>query len=141
MAEFTANSVFAVQFVLKATNLARIAGEAATPLTMDEITTMSSVESFGNQLHRTYIVDADGLTLSDSFADGIASNLCLDSFFGSAIRQGVQINEIYVETGGRRIREIIVNRISNAGCLRHCLCGKSAARSGHRDLAIVKTCD
>ena len=53
-----------------------MATEAQTPITVDEVTTLARIEADWTQLRRTYIVDVEGLTITEDFRTDIRDGIC-----------------------------------------------------------------
>jgi hypothetical protein len=80
-----------------------MAAEAQTPITVDEATTLTSIEAINDQLQRTYIVDSAGVTITDQFRQRIRKNICAWPVFYPILQAGGSIKEVYVEKTGREI--------------------------------------
>ncbi|HEV2505900.1 MAG TPA: hypothetical protein VGV39_22665 [Mesorhizobium sp.] len=88
--------------------LKSLAEQAQTPFTVDEVTTLSRIEADGTQLHRTFVVDREGWTMTDDFRQGNRSHVCASQPFTPLFRAGASIHEIYVGRDGREIGTVVV---------------------------------
>jgi hypothetical protein len=84
--------------------------DSQPPIVVDDVTTLARIEAVGNQLRRTYIVDLEGMTISNEFRAGITNNICAYSPFIPLLRAGATIREVYVDRGGREIGAVMVTR-------------------------------
>ncbi len=87
-----------------------LADESQTPITVDNVTTLARIEAIGTQLRRTYIVDFEGMTMTDQFQRGSRNGICAYEPFEPLLRAGATIREIYVERSGREIGAVMVTR-------------------------------
>ena len=90
--------------------LRMLAAEAQTPITVDEVTTLARIEAAWTQLRRTYIVDLEGVTLTEEFSAGSRDGICAWSPFRPILQAGGSIRELYVERSGREIGAVMVTR-------------------------------
>ena len=90
--------------------LRMLAAEAQTPITVDEVTTLARIEAAWTQLRRTYVVDLEGMTLTEEFSAGSRDGICAWSPFRPILQAGGSIRELYVERSGREIGAVIVTR-------------------------------
>lgn len=90
--------------------LKQIAAAVETPTTIDSVTTLARIEAVGTQLRRTYIVDLDGMTITDDFRSSVRSTICAHDALISLLRAGATLREVYVEQGGRQIGSVMVTR-------------------------------
>ena len=90
--------------------LSQIAAETATPVTVDEATTLARIEADGPMLIRTYQVRADIGGLPPGMAENIVSTICGTGVFIPLVDAGATIRETYVRTDGSLIGEVAVAR-------------------------------
>jgi hypothetical protein len=93
-----------------AMTLERMAAESQTPFRIDNVTTLARIETDGKQLQRTYLVDTDGMSLSEEVRSGIRSNVCAQAVFAPILEAGGAIKESYVQRDGRAIGSVTVTR-------------------------------
>ena len=53
-----------------------MAAETQTPITVDEVTTLARIEADWTQLRRTYIVDLEGMVMTEEFRSRILNGIC-----------------------------------------------------------------
>ena len=92
-----------------------IAESTPTPVYIDEATTIEHIEARGNQLHRTYVVEADGYSINPaiedfegSFRSHIENTLCNYPPLALLLTNGASIHETYVWSDGSPFIEHIV---------------------------------
>ena len=90
--------------------LRRIAAQAKTPITVDEVTTLARIEAAWTQLRRTYIVDLEGMTMTEELRSRSLDGICAWPAFEPILRAGGSIREVYVERGGREVGVVMVTR-------------------------------
>lgn len=90
--------------------LAVLADESQTPFNVDNVTTLARIEAVGTQLRRTYIVDFEGMTMTEEFRQGSRNGICAHPPFMPLLRSGATIREVYIERSGREIGAIMVAR-------------------------------
>ena len=88
--------------------LTMLADESQTPITVDNVTTLARIEAVGTQLRRTYIVDLEGMTMTEEFRQGSRNGICAHPPFMPLLRAGATIREVYLERSGREIGTITV---------------------------------
>ena len=76
---------------------------AQTPLTVDKVTTLARIEADGMQLKRTYLVDREGMKMTENIRSRIRDGICRWPAFDPILRAGGSIREIYFERNGREI--------------------------------------
>ena len=87
-----------------------MAAEAQTPIMVDEVTTLVRIEGDGTQLRRTYVVDLEGMRMTDGFRAESRNGICAWPAFEPILRAGGSIREVYVERSGREIGAVMVTR-------------------------------
>ena len=87
-----------------------VAAETQTPIAVDEVTTLARIEAAGRQLRRTYLVDREGMKITEKFRTRIRDSICAFSAFHPILRAGGTVREVYVERSGREIGAVIVTR-------------------------------
>ena len=101
-----------IEFLIRSNGLEEtlrlMAAESQTPITVDEVTTLARIEADGTQLRRTYIVDLEGMTMTDNFRAGIRNGICAWPAFDPILRASGSIREVYVERSGREIGAVMV---------------------------------
>ena len=86
-----------------------IVAEFKKPITVDEVTTLARFVADGRQLRRTYLVDFEGMQMTEKFRGRIHEVVC-NSALQPILRAGGSIREVYVERSGRKIGSEIVTR-------------------------------
>jgi len=89
-----------------------MAAEALTPLVIDEVTTLESVEAEGRQLHRTYIITSKITSLAQDFPSRIVDSICSFAPFQPLLLAGASIHENYVRLDGLVLEVVAVDRTS-----------------------------
>lgn len=87
-----------------------LADQSQTPITVDNVTTLARIEAAGTQLRRTYVVDFEGMIITDDFRQESRSGICAYAPIIPLLRAGATIREVYVERGGHEIGSIMVTR-------------------------------
>ncbi len=87
-----------------------LAAEAQTPIAVDEVTTLAMIEAAGTQLRRTYVVDFEGMRMTEEFRTRSRNGICAWQAFEPILRAHGSIQEIYVEGSGREIGSVMVTR-------------------------------
>lgn len=90
--------------------LAAATANAATPMALDEITTVSKVEAIGSQILLTATVNATGMTISDPFRSKVQNRLCADQSTPALLTAGASIRIKYFEQSGKEIGSVMVTR-------------------------------
>ena len=90
--------------------LRNMAAQAKLPVIVDHVTTLATIEAVGSQLRRTYIVDFEGLTMTEEFRTSKRNEICAFPGFDPILRAGGSIREMFVERGGREIGSVTVSR-------------------------------
>lgn len=103
-----------IEFMLRSNGLEEtlrlMAVDSQPSIVLDEVTTLARIEAVGSQLRRTYIVDLEGMTISNEFRAGSTNGICAHGPFIPLLQAGATIREVYVEQGGREIGAVIVTR-------------------------------
>lgn len=103
-----------IEFMIRSNGLEEtlqlMSAESQTPITVDDVTTLARIEADGTQLRRTYIVDLEGMTMTEEFRVGSRNGICAWPAFEPILRAGGSIREVYVERSGREIGAIMVTR-------------------------------
>ena len=87
-----------------------MAAETQTPITVDEVTTLAGIEADWTQLRRTYIVDLEGMVMTEEFRSRILNGICAYPAFEPILRANGSILEIYVERDGHEVGAVMVTR-------------------------------
>ena len=87
-----------------------MAAEAQTPITVDEVTTIARIEADWTQLRRTYIVDLEGMVMTEEFRSRIVNNICAYPAFEPILRANGSFREVYVERDGHEVGAVMVTR-------------------------------
>ncbi|MCE7795575.1 hypothetical protein LWE61_03280 [Sphingobium sufflavum] len=90
--------------------LAAVTANAATPIALDEITTVSKVEAIGSQILLTATVNATGTTISEPFRSKVQNRLCADQSAPALLTAGASIRIKYFEPNGKEIGSVMVTR-------------------------------
>ena len=90
--------------------LAAAKANAATPMALDEITTVSKVEAIGSQILLTASVNAIGMTISEPFRVRVQNDLCADQSSPALLTAGASIRIKYFERSGKEIGSVMVTR-------------------------------
>ena len=90
--------------------LRTMAAEAQTPIAIDDVTTLERIEASGAQLRRTYIVDFEGMTMTEDFRTLSRNSICAWQAFEPILRARGSIREVYVERSGREIGSVLITR-------------------------------
>lgn len=103
-----------IEFLIRSHGLAEalrmMAAELNTPITIDEVTTLSRIEADGTQLRRTYVVSHPIETISDEFRAGIMNGICAHGPFHPLLRAGGTIREVYERPDKSVIGAVLVTR-------------------------------
>ena len=87
-----------------------MAAETQTPITVDEVTTLARIEADWTQLRRTYIVDLEGMVMTEEFRSRILNGICAYLAFEPILRANGSIREVYVERDGHEVGAVMVTR-------------------------------
>lgn len=103
-----------IDFLIRTQGLPRtielMASEANTPIKVDDVTTLKTIEAYGNELRRTYSVNLETVNLSDEFRAGVKNEVCGWSPFMTLLRAGGTIREEYFKVDGSHIVNIAITR-------------------------------
>ena len=88
--------------------LSRMAAGPQAPIAVDDVTTLARIEAVGTLLRRTYVIDTEGMRMTDEFRTRSRAAICAWPPFEPILRAGGSIREIYVESGGRKIGSVFV---------------------------------
>lgn len=87
-----------------------MAADSPTPIIIDEVTTLARVEAHGTQLRRTYLVDLDTVSVTETFRASVESSICAHRPFESLLKAGASFREIYAKVDGITFAEQVVTR-------------------------------
>ena len=87
-----------------------MAAETQTPITVDEVTTLARIEADWTQLRRTYIVDLEGMVMTEEFRSRILNGICAYPAFEPILRANGSFREVYVERDGHEVGAVMVTR-------------------------------
>ena len=87
-----------------------MAAETQTPITVDEVTTLARIEADWTQLRRTYIVDLEGMVMTEEFRSRILNGICAYPAFEPLLRANGSFREVYVERDGHEVGAVMVTR-------------------------------
>ncbi|MFA5970384.1 MAG: hypothetical protein WC816_14210 [Sphingomonas sp.] len=90
--------------------LAAATANAATPLALDEITTITKVEAIGSQILLTANVSTTGAAISEPFRAKVQNRLCADQSAPALLTAGASIRIKYFEQSGKEIGSVMVTR-------------------------------
>lgn len=90
--------------------LAAATANAATPLVLDEITTVTKVEAIGSQILLTANVSTTGAAISEPFRAKAQNRLCADQSTPTLLTAGASIRIKYFEQSGKEIGSVMVTR-------------------------------
>ena len=91
--------------------LAAAKANAATPMALDKITTVSKVEAIGSQILLTANVNATGVTITGPFRAKVQNDLCADQSSPALLTAGASIRIKYFEQSGKEIGSVMVTRL------------------------------
>lgn len=90
--------------------LAAATANAATPMALDEITTVTKVEAIGSQILLTAKVSTTGGAISAPFRSKVQNRLCADQSTPALLTAGASIRIKYFEQSGKEIGSVMVTR-------------------------------
>jgi hypothetical protein len=90
--------------------LAAAKANAATPIALDEMTTVSKVEAIGSQILLTANVNTSGVAITDALRSKISNELCANPSSPALLKAGASIRIKYFERTGRELGSVMVTR-------------------------------
>ena len=90
--------------------LAAATANAATPMALDEITTVTKVEAIGSQILLTANVSTTGGAITEPFRSKVQNRLCADQSAPALLTAGASIRIKYFDQGGKEIGSVMVTR-------------------------------
>ena len=94
-----------------------LASDSQTPITVDDVTTLTRIQAVDSHLNRTYVVDLETLLMTDNFRSRIESGICAHPPFVPLLQAGASIQELYVKVDGTLIGRHVVTRTRCQGTL------------------------
>jgi hypothetical protein len=109
-----ASQQMSIEFMIRSegldATLRALTADPQTPITIDEVTTLTLIETDGTQLRRTFVVDLVTFSIADVFRASIENEICTYAPFIPLLRAGANIREVYVKPDGALIGEHMVTR-------------------------------
>ena len=90
--------------------LERMAAELATPMTVDEVTTLVRMEANGHTLRYVYELSSDPDALRISMRTGLVQQNCTYEALRPVIEAGATIEHLYLRTDGTEVGTVAVRR-------------------------------
>ena len=90
--------------------LAAAKANAATPMALDSITTISKVEAIGTQILLTANVNATGGSITAPMRSKVTNELCANQASPPLLKAGASIRIKYFETNGSELGSVMVTR-------------------------------
>lgn len=80
--------------------LRQIADGSGAPVKVDSVTTLTRVEADGAELRRTFVVNLENFSVTDSLSSKIDQSICSYPLFAPLLRAGASMREIYAKADG-----------------------------------------
>ena len=87
-----------------------MAAETQLPIAIDEVTTLTTIDAAGLQLRRTYVLETEGMVMTETFRTNIHNAICAFPAFEPILRARGSLREVYIERGGREVGSVMVTR-------------------------------
>ena len=89
--------------------LRQLAADITLPIRVDEVTTLTRIDSRGTQLRRTYVVVGEISEISEEIAADVADGICTYSPFIPLLRAGATFREVFIKADGAKIGAVQVD--------------------------------